>query len=72
MSQKRKLRRRVTAKGVRIGRCPSCSKHVSIVEDKDTREQLLLHEMPFCQYYGDTDAEIFAREVFGPPEGQLS
>lgn len=78
MSLKRKLRRKikpgkaVTASSVRVGTCPSCKRHVSIVEDKETGEQMLLHKMPFCQYYVDTDSEVFGREIFGPPKGELN
>lgn len=68
MSLRRKMRRRqdVTAKTRYTGRCPGCNAEVTLakVTEEDGGEEMVLHPMPYCNYFIHTEAEEYAREAF--------
>jgi hypothetical protein len=53
--------------GEPLGACPSCGAPLSVVhaEDPSTRRicRALLHPVPFCTYFGETDPSVIERAV---------
>lgn len=55
------------AQGRLLGPCPSCgaelrvTRHLNPSTGRD--EDAILHPSPFCTYYGETDADVIARDV---------
>lgn len=53
--------------GTSIGPCPSCGTElrVTLAMNPATgrRERALIHTVPFCTYYGETDPEQIERDV---------
>ena len=50
-----------------LGPCPSCGAdlHVGPVNNPHTGrvERALMHPVPFCTYYGDTDPDTIERDI---------
>lgn len=50
-----------------LGPCPSCDAELLVVhvENPNTRrvERGIMHPVPFCTYYGETDPLIIERDV---------
>lgn len=50
-----------------IGPCPSCDAELSVayVENPHTGrvERALMHPVPFCTYYGETDSTVIERAI---------
>lgn len=55
------------AGGTVIGPCPSCGAELSVahVENPHTGrvERALMHPVPFCTYYGETDSAVIERAI---------
>lgn len=53
--------------GDEIGPCPSCGApiHVSTVQHPHTGRptEILLHEIPFCSYFGATDPDAIIQDL---------
>jgi hypothetical protein len=54
--------------GTPLGPCPSCGDLISIGTEPNPRDagkptRCLLHPIPFCHYFGATDADIIEREI---------
>lgn len=50
-----------------IGPCPSCGAELSEGRAQNPRtgrvERVLMHPVPFCTYYGETDPDAIERDV---------
>lgn len=50
-----------------LGPCPSCGAELHVGHAMDPRTQrtqrTMLHPMPFCSYFGETDAHEIEREI---------
>jgi len=50
-----------------LGPCPSCTAelHVGHIQNPHTGRigRVIMHPMPFCTYYGETDPETIERDV---------
>lgn len=59
-----------------LGPCPSCGADLRIGTIKDPRTQRqakgLLHPMPFCTYFGETDPGEIAEHIKRAERGRLS
>ena len=58
----------VESTGEILGPCPSCGALVSIGTTPDPRNKnrptrMLMHPMPFCHYFGATDANVIERAI---------
>ena len=54
--------------GKAIGPCPSCGALVSVgtapdPDDENKPTRMLMHPMPFCHYFGATDANVIERAI---------
>jgi hypothetical protein len=53
--------------GARLGECPSCKAdlHVGLIEHPVTglSARVIIHPMPFCTYYAETDPDEIARAI---------
>jgi len=53
--------------GEPLGPCPSCGSELSVVLAKDPRSggmgRAILHPVPFCTYFGETDPSVIERAV---------
>lgn len=50
-----------------LGPCPSCDAELTVAHVKNPNtgrvERGILHPVPFCTYYGETDPAIIERDV---------
>ncbi len=50
-----------------LGPCPSCSADLRVSHARDPRTgrvgRVIMHPVPFCTYYGETDPETIERDV---------
>lgn len=50
-----------------LGPCPSCGAELLVVRVQNPRtgrvERAILHPVPFCTYYGETDPTAIERDV---------
>lgn len=50
-----------------LGPCPSCGDELYVVHTKNPRtgrvERALMHAVPFCTYYGETDPDAIERDI---------
>jgi hypothetical protein len=50
-----------------LGPCPSCSAELLVAHVKNPRtgriERALMHPVPFCTYYGETDPTTIERDI---------
>lgn len=51
------------AKAIASGKCCFCGADVSIAEDVATKRHMILHPMPMCEGFENTDADDFTKRV---------